>query len=109
MKKMCARITVVGALVAMIMSGAVASHATVRWSSFSDDCGPHFTLRVGSQGWSHAESWQHTTLKHDRVNWGYLDYPYYKRSYEIPWWTTQQVYTQASLRWIDRPYLVCYY
>ncbi len=32
-----------------------------------------------------------------------------KRSYEIPWWSTQQVYTEASLRWLDIPYVVCYY
>lgn len=70
--------------------------------------GRHLVLRVGSQGYSYAESWEHGTLKHDRVNWGYLDYPYYKRSYEIPWWSTQQIYTEATLRWLDIPYVACF-
>lgn len=105
---MWARIVLTGVLVVGLISMANASHATVRWSSYSDDCGPHLVLRVGSQGYSYAESWEHGTLKHDRINWGYLDYPYYKRSYEVPFWSTQQIYTEASLRWLDIPYVVCY-
>ncbi|AXH97050.1 hypothetical protein DV701_13795 [Ornithinimicrobium avium] len=78
-----------------------------RWGSFYDDCGPHFSLRSGAQGWSHNKSWDARTSASDTGNWGYVDHPYYRRSYSIPYWATRQVYAEASLRWIERPYLVC--
>lgn len=108
MRNVSARNVLIGVLVAGLISIAGASQATVRRSWYNDDCGPHLVLRVGSQGWSYAESWENGTLAYDMVDWGYLDYPYYKRSYEVPWWSTQQIYTEASLRWLDLPYLVCY-
>lgn len=90
-----------------LVTSAPSASATVRWGSFYDDCGPHFYLRSGAQGWSHNKSWDRRTSASDTVNWGYVDHPYYRRSYSIPYWATKQVYAEASLRWIELPYLVC--
>lgn len=96
-------------VLATTLGGAMASNAYDSRTWMNDDCGPHFYLHVGSQGYSKAQSWQHGTYKHHMVNWGYLDYPYYKRSYSIPWWTTAALSTDASLRFLDQPLPVCYY
>ena len=95
------------AVSALLLITAAPAQATVRWSSFNDDCGPNFYLRTGPQGYSYNRSWDYNTGQVNTKNWGYVDYPYYRRSYDIPWWTTRQVYAEASLRWIELPYLVC--
>lgn len=96
----------VAALVSVLSVGP--AHAVVRWSSWNDDCSG-MTLQSSPQGYSYNKSWKYgNTQLTNYVNWGYVDHPYYRRSWNTGFPVTKQVYAQASLRCIaGAPYLTC--
>jgi hypothetical protein len=109
MRKLAPKLASAIATACLVLAvSAAPAQAVVRFTSWNDDCGPHFYLRSGPQGYSSNFSIDKRTSAKHTVNWGYVDYPYYQRSYEIPYWVTRQVYGEATLRWIDRAYLICY-
>lgn len=93
----------------LVIALALPAASVVRWSSFNDTCSG-MTLQSSPQGYSWNKSWKYGNTKLTNYkHWGYVDHPYYRRSWNTGFPETAQVYAEASLRWIDgAPYLTCY-